>query len=87
MCLVEVVGSFTLVALETVVESIWFAFFGLFGIVLIRRYGWEYVPLVALLAATRWYTGGGVPADGVVLVGAATVWIAARVTREPSSLE
>ncbi len=61
-----------------VMTAMWIALFGLLAVALVRRHGWEYVPLVLLLGVGRFYASGmaiGDFADGLTLVSFAGVWL------------
>ena len=48
---------------------LWCGFIGLFVLRLIKRHGWEYVPIVLLAFGAWWYFGNRAPAalrDGVL---------------------
>ena len=65
-------------------EVIWIGTFALLAISLIRRHGWEYVPIVILLGIGRWYgteMGAGGLADGVTLASFAGIWFVTARTR------
>ena len=67
-----------------VMTAIWIALFGLLAFALVRRHGWEYVPLVLLLGVGRFYASGmviGDFADGLTLVSFAGVWLVSGKTR------
>ena len=67
-----------------VMTAIWIAIFGLLAFALVRRHGWEYVPLVLLLGVGRFYASGmaiGDYADGLTLVSFAGVWLVSGKTR------
>lgn len=70
-------------------QLLWVASLSLFVVTIIRRHGWEYVPLVVLLGVARWYTDtrqyGGALADGFFLASIAAVWMVTRVAREHPS--
>lgn len=62
----------------------WIAFLGLLILRLVRRHGWEYVPVLLLIAGVRWYAGGDVQAglaDGLTLASVAGVWVITGITR------
>ena len=64
--------------------TVWLALFGLLAIALVRRHGWEYVPLVILLGAGRFYASGMAVselADGLTLVSFAGVWLVSGRTQ------
>ena len=66
------------------VDVLWIGVFVLLAIALIRRHGWEYVPVIMLLAAGRWYTSGMAVenlADGVTLASFAGIWFVTAKTR------
>ena len=66
------------------VDVLWVGVFTLLAIALIRRHGWEYVPIVILLAGGRWYTSGmgiGSLADSVTLASFAGIWFVTARTR------
>ena len=61
----------------------WLGFSGLFVIALVRRHGWEYVPIVVLIAFGRWYISGrptGGSADLLALLSFAALWMIAKRT-------
>ena len=52
---------------------------------LIRRHGWEYVPVLLFLGVGRWYASGlslGLAADGLTLFAFAGVWVVSKKTGE-----
>ena len=58
--------------------TVWLALFGLLLVIVVRRHGWEYVPLVIFLGVGRWYVSGmaiGVTADGLSIVAFAGLWV------------
>lgn len=62
----------------------WVAFLGLLVVKLVRRHGWEYVPILLLIAGIRWYAGDQVQAglaDGLTLASVAGVWMVTGITR------
>ena len=66
------------------VDVLWVGVFALLAIALVRRHGWEYVPIVILLAGGRWYASGmavGGLADSVTLASLAGVWFVTAKTR------
>ena len=69
-------------------QLLWVASLSLFVVTIIRRHGWEYVPLVVLLGVARWYTDtrqyGGALADGFFL---ASIRQAQTPFSEASNLE
>ena len=61
----------------------WLGFSGLFVIALVRRHGWEYVPIVVLIAFGRSYLSGrpiGQSADLLALVSFAALWMLEKRT-------
>lgn len=63
---------------------VWIAFLGLLMIKLIRRHGWEYVPVLFIVAGARWYAGDEIAAgmaDGLTLASVAGVWVLTGFTR------
>ena len=63
---------------------VWLPVFGLLVLALVRRHGWEYVPLVVLVAASRWYAEAnqiGALGDGLALVGVSAIWVVSGITR------
>ncbi len=63
---------------------LWVGFLSLLVIKLVKRHGWEYVPVLMLVAGVRWYAGdhlmGGL-ADGLTLTSIAGVWLVTGITR------
>ncbi len=67
---------------------VWLPVFGLLALALVRRHGWEYVPLVVLLAASRGYAETqqiGALGDGLALVGMSAIWVVSGITGERNS--
>ena len=63
---------------------VWVAFLVLLMIKLIRRHGWEYIPVLLIVAGVRLYTGDTVPggiADALALVSVAGIWLVTGFTR------
>ena len=57
--------------------AIWIALLAILVVALVRRHGWEYVPLVILIGVGRFYASGmaiGEMTDGLALVSFAGVW-------------
>ena len=66
------------------VTILWMGFLALLVLKLIRRHGWEYVPLLLLVAGVRWYAGDHIQAamaDGLTLASVAGVWLITGFTR------
>ena len=64
--------------------AIWLGLFGLLAISLVRRHGWEYVPLVVLIGVGRFYASGmamGELADGLTLASFAGLWVVSGRTQ------
>ncbi len=66
---------------------VWIGTFAFLIIALIRRHGWEYVPLVILIGLGRWYVSAsglavGSLADIVTLILIAGVWVISGWTRD-----
>ena len=58
--------------------AVWLALLGLLVVALVRRHGWEYVPLVVLIGVGRFFASSmavGNMADGLALVSFAGVWL------------
>ena len=58
--------------------AVWLAILSLLVVALVRRHGWEYVPLVVLIGVGRFFASGmavGDMADGLALVSFAGVWL------------
>lgn len=69
---------------SSTVTVLWIAFFAMLVVALVRRHGWEYVPVVIFLGVGRWYTSDmavGDIADGVSLLSFAGVWVISGKTR------
>ena len=63
---------------------LWTGFIALLVLKLIRRHGWEYVPVLLIVAGVRWYAGDNVQAgmaDGLTLASVAGVWLITGFTR------
>lgn len=63
--------------------AIWIALLALLVVALVRRHGWEYVPLVILIGVGRFYVSEMAIsdiADGLSLVSFAGVWLASGKT-------
>ncbi len=63
--------------------AIWIALLTLLVVALVRRHGWEYVPLVILIGVGRFYASGmaiGDVTDGLALVSFAGVWLVSGKT-------
>ncbi len=66
------------------VDVIWIGVFALIALSLIRRHGFEYVPVIILLGVGRWYTSGMAVeglAESVTLASFAGIWFVAGKTR------
>ena len=53
-----------------------------------QAHGLEYVPLVVLLAASRWYAEThqiGALGDGLALIGMSAIWVVSGITGERGS--
>ena len=64
--------------------TVWLASFALLLVGLIRRHGWEYVPLVVFLGLGRWWASDlafSEVADGLSLLSFAGVWIVSSKTQ------
>ena len=62
----------------------WIAFFAMLLVALVRRHGWEYVPVVIFLGIGQWYASDlaiSDIADGVSLLSFAGVWVISGKTR------
>jgi len=58
--------------------SLWVVFFGFLLVALVRRHGWEYVPVVIFLGIARWYVSDlaiAGAANGLSLLSFAGVWL------------
>ena len=63
---------------------LWIGFLALLALKLISRHGWEYVPVLLIVAGVRWYAGDNVQAgmaDGLTLASVAGVWVITGITR------
>lgn len=63
--------------------ALWFGFFAMLLMAMVRRHGWEYVPLVIFLGVGRWYTSDLAiidVADGLSLLSFAGVWLVSAKT-------
>jgi hypothetical protein len=63
--------------------AIWIALLAILVVALVRRHGWEYVPLVILIGVGRFYASGmaiGEMTDGLALVSFAGVWLVSGKT-------
>ena len=61
--------------------ALWLGFVGLFILRLIRRHGWEYVPIVLLAFGAWWYFGNhgaGAFRDGMLLTAIGGVHFVTR---------
>lgn len=66
-------------------DAVWLGSLGLMLLTLIRRHGWEYVPVLLFLGVGRWYASGlslGLAADGLTLFAFAGVWVVSKKTGE-----
>ena len=64
--------------------TLWIGFFAMLLVALVRRHGWEYVPLVLFLGVGRWYASDlaiSDIADGVSLLSFAGVWLVGGKTQ------
>lgn len=62
----------------------WIAFFAILLVALVRRHGWEYVPVVIFLGIGQWYASDlaiSSVAEGVSLLSFAGVWVISGKTR------
>ena len=59
---------------------VWVGFLGALLLVLVRRHGWEYLPVIVLVGIGRWYAlrdgYGDLSVDGVAPASVAGVWLA-----------
>ena len=60
--------------------AVWFGFVGLFILRLVKRHGWEYVPVVVLAFGLWWYFGNraGNLGDGMLLTAVTGVHFVTR---------
>ena len=66
------------------VTTVWIAFFAMLLVALVRRHGWEYVPVVIFLGVGRWYASDMAisdVADGLSLLSFAGVWVISGKTQ------
>ena len=62
----------------------WIAFFAMLLVALVRRHGWEYVPVVIFLGIGQWYASDlaiSNVAEGASLLSFAGVWVISGKTR------
>lgn len=63
--------------------ALWIGFFVMLLMAMVRRHGWEYVPLVIFLGVGRWYTSDlaiSDVTDGLSLLSFAGVWLVSGKT-------
>ncbi len=66
-------------------DMVWYGVFALLACGLVKRHGWEYVPLVIFLGVGRWYTTEmaiGDMVDGLTLASFAGVWVVSGRTQD-----
>ena len=64
--------------------SLWVVFFAFLTVALVRRHGWEYVPVVIFLGFARWYVSDlaiAEVANGLSLLSFAGIWIVSGRTQ------
>ena len=64
--------------------TLWLVFFGFLLLALVRRHGWEYVPIVVFLGVGRWYVSDlaiGDIANGLSLLSFAGIWLVSGKTQ------
>ena len=69
---------------RSIVTALWITFFAMLLVALVRRHGWEYVPVVIFLGVGRWYASNMAisdVADGVSLLSFAGVWVISGKTQ------
>ena len=64
--------------------SLWLVFFVFLLVALVRRHGWEYVPVIVFLGIGRWYVSDLAIADaanGISVLSFAGVWLVSGRTQ------